>query len=254
MKETNTPEEQDGRRTGRAETGTPGAVLAESAVAASGSGSGPSETAASASGGPSETAAALLEAGRRIFARYGYEGASVRAITSDAGANLAAITYHFGSKRELYDRVVESVVEPLAVRVEAVVGGGGSVLERAESVVRTYFDHLATHPELPQLMMQQLTLGAEPSGAVVRPLRRVHGALTALVAEGQERGEVRAGPRPVLGIFLLSVPVHLAIVRPVLERFIGIDLQDAGTREVVTASAVQFVREGLRARPESSEG
>lgn len=204
--------------------------------------------------GTAETAAALLEAGRRIFARYGFEGASVRAITSDAGANLAAITYHFGSKQELYDRVVESVVAPLAVRVEGVVGGGGPVLDRAEAVVRTYFDHLARNPELPQLMMQQLTLGAEPSEAIARPLRRVHAALTALIAEGQEAGEVRAGPRPVLGIFLLSVPVHLAIVRPVLERFVGIDLQDAQTREMVTDSAVQFVREGLRARPEPSEG
>jgi AcrR family transcriptional regulator len=53
------------------------------------------------------TAAALLEAGRVLFAERGYEGASVRAITAHACANLGAITYHFGSKRDLYDRVVE---------------------------------------------------------------------------------------------------------------------------------------------------
>jgi AcrR family transcriptional regulator len=52
------------------------------------------------------TAETLVETARAVFARYGYDGASVRAITAEAGANLAAITYHFGSKRELYDRVV----------------------------------------------------------------------------------------------------------------------------------------------------
>lgn len=205
-------------------------------------------------GDTAETALALLDAGRRIFAREGYEGASVRAITSEAGANLAAITYHFGSKRELYDRVVDGVIGPLAGRVEAVVGAGGGVLDRAAAVVRTYFEHLADHPELPQLMMQELALGGEPSEVVARPLKRVHAALTSLVAEGQETGEVRAGPRLVLGVFILSVPVHLAILRPALQRHVGLDLLDPLTRARVTDSAVEFVREGLRARPDSVEG
>lgn len=200
-----------------------------------------------------DTARALLDAGRRLFARHGYEGASVRTLTTEAGSNLGAITYHFGSKRELYDRVVVDMVTPLAARVESVIGGGGGVLDRAGAVVRAYFDYLAEHPELPQLMMQQLAAGGEPSDTVTVPLKRVHAALTSLVAEGQARGEVRSGPRLVLGVFILSVPVHLAMLRLPLGRFAGLDLLDAKARERVVASAVEFVREGLRARPESRE-
>jgi AcrR family transcriptional regulator len=195
-----------------------------------------------------ETARALLDAGRRLFARHGYDGTSVRMLTAEAGANLGAITYHFGSKRELYDRVVESVVVPLAERVEAVVAGGGDVLSRTEAVVRAYFEYLAENPELPQLMMQELALGGEPAAVLAAPLKRVHGALTSLVGEGQERGEVRPGPRIVLGVFILSVPVHLAMLRLPLQRYVGLDLMDAQTRRRIADSAVEFVREGLSTR------
>jgi AcrR family transcriptional regulator len=199
------------------------------------------------------TAEALLEAGRQLFARDGYSGTSVRAITGAAGANLAAITYHFGSKRHLYELVVGSALLPLAARVEEIAGGGGAVLDRVGEVVRAYFGHLAEHPELPRLMLQELSLGSGPSVGLAEPLKRVHAALTGLVAEGQAKGEIREGPRLVLGVFILSVPVHLAILQEPLQRYVGVSLLDGPTRDAVTASAVEFVREGLRARAPGQE-
>jgi AcrR family transcriptional regulator len=47
------------------------------------------------------TALRLLDAAERIFAEEGIEAASVRAITQAAGANVAAVSYHFGSKQDL---------------------------------------------------------------------------------------------------------------------------------------------------------
>ncbi|HSG82026.1 MAG TPA: helix-turn-helix domain-containing protein, partial [Gemmatimonadota bacterium] len=55
---------------------------------------------------PTPTAEALLRAAHHLFARFGYDGTSVRAITREAGSNLGAVTYHFGSKEALYDSVL----------------------------------------------------------------------------------------------------------------------------------------------------
>src|SRR5688572_5333950 len=164
-----------------------------------------------------DTPALIITAARQLFAAHGYDGTSVRAITAAAGANLGAITYHFGSKRELYDRVVGGIVEPLALRVERAVGGDGDVLSRAGEVVTAYFEYLRSNPDLPQLMMQELVLSGVPPAAVAAPMRRVLGALTALIREGQERGEVRSGPARLLSVFILSVPVHLSMMRRALE-------------------------------------
>ncbi|MGH7782693.1 MAG: CerR family C-terminal domain-containing protein, partial [Candidatus Binatia bacterium] len=51
----------------------------------------------------------LLEAAGEIFAEYGYRGTTVRQICEKAGANIAAVNYHFGDKEGLYMAVLRSV-------------------------------------------------------------------------------------------------------------------------------------------------
>jgi len=60
-----------------------------------------------------DTRTQLLDAAERLFAEHGYRGTSVRAITDLAGANLAAVAYHFGSKAELLAAVARRVIEPI---------------------------------------------------------------------------------------------------------------------------------------------
>ncbi len=61
----------------------------------------------------SDTRTQLLDAAEHLFAEHGYRGTSVRAITESAGANLAAVGYHFGSKAELWAAVARRVIEPI---------------------------------------------------------------------------------------------------------------------------------------------
>jgi len=60
-----------------------------------------------------DTRTQLLDAAEYLFAERGYRGTSVRAITDRAGANLAAVAYHFGSKAELLAAVARRVIEPI---------------------------------------------------------------------------------------------------------------------------------------------
>lgn len=59
------------------------------------------------------TRQSLLQAAEKLFALHGVDGASVRAITQEAGANLAAVNYHFGSKEGLVQEMFRSRLEPL---------------------------------------------------------------------------------------------------------------------------------------------
>jgi AcrR family transcriptional regulator len=62
---------------------------------------------------PPDTRTRILDAAERLFAERGFRGTSVRAITDLAGANLAAVGYHFGSKAELLAAVARRVIEPI---------------------------------------------------------------------------------------------------------------------------------------------
>ncbi len=52
-----------------------------------------------------ETRKRLLDAACGVFAAKGFEDASIAEICEDAGANVAAVNYHFGSKDALYVEV-----------------------------------------------------------------------------------------------------------------------------------------------------
>lgn len=53
----------------------------------------------------SDTRARILDATERLFMAHGYDGTSMRQITGEAGVNLAAVNYHFGSKEALIQEV-----------------------------------------------------------------------------------------------------------------------------------------------------
>lgn len=78
----------------------------------------PSSLASSSSDRPEPAASettkqALLDAAERLIAQHGVDAASVRAITEAAGANLAAVSYHFGSKNGLVRSVFERRLVPI---------------------------------------------------------------------------------------------------------------------------------------------
>ena len=69
---------------------------------------------------PSPTRERLLDVAEQLLARRGLDAVSVRDITRAAGANLGAITYHFGTMRKLIVAVFERRMTPLSrQRLEA---------------------------------------------------------------------------------------------------------------------------------------
>ena len=60
-----------------------------------------------------DTKEKILDAAERLFAEAGFSGTSLRAITTRAGVNLAAVNYHFGSKDALVEAVFARRLVPM---------------------------------------------------------------------------------------------------------------------------------------------
>lgn len=190
-----------------------------------------------------DTRAALIAHARQAFASEGYTGASIRRITSEAGANLGAVTYYFGSKRQLYAEVLVSVLGPLRERVLAAATASGSGLDRVTGVVRAFFAHLAANPDQPGLMLQEIASGRIPPDPARDIIRSVFGTVAGLVRQGQADGTIRPGDPALLALSAVAQPVYLSLVRRLTSPVLDLALQDDPER--VVEHAVTFVRRGL---------
>ncbi len=66
----------------------------------------------------SSTKDRILESAEELFAQSGFDTVSVRDVTHKAGVNVAAVSYHFGSREGLIQAVLERAIRPvLAERV-----------------------------------------------------------------------------------------------------------------------------------------
>lgn len=65
------------------------------------------------SSGSFDTKTKILNAAEKLFGMNGFDGTSLRDITTEAEVNLAAVNYHFQSKESLIDAIIERRIEPL---------------------------------------------------------------------------------------------------------------------------------------------
>lgn len=204
-----------------------------------------------ASGRGEETRAALLAAGRKVFARRGFDGASVRDITREAGVNLGAVTYHFGSKSALYTAVLTQVLTPMVERVGRASSDPGPPLERISRVVEVFFEHVAANPDLPCLMLQEVAAGKKPPPELVALVQRNLGHVTAIIAAGWKDGSLRAGHPVLTALSVVSQPIYMTVMAPMLREVGGVDLTDPTTRAMAIDHVKAFVRRGLAAPQET---
>jgi len=144
-----------------------------------------------------DTRTRLLEAGLDHFGRVGFEGANIRAIAAAAGANIAAINYHFGGKRGLYLAVANHIVEgisaaigPIAAEIIAIAAkprlAPAEARAALEQFVRTAGRLLATSPRAERWARFILREQLDPTDAFEiiynSIMGRMHRTLTALVA------------------------------------------------------------------------
>src|SRR6266704_6991843 len=83
------------------------------------------------------TEARILDAATQVFFSAGYERATIRAVASAAGVDAGLVMHYFGSKQELFRRVID------AAPVSEVSAAPG---QAAEQILAPLADRLESEP------------------------------------------------------------------------------------------------------------
>jgi AcrR family transcriptional regulator len=207
---------------------------------------------------PQATRERLIAAAETLFAERGVTGASLRDITSRAGANLAAVNYHFGSKEGLLRAVLETRLGPVnARRLELL----DALEARTDLSVETLLDAFI-RPAVDPAM--------RPSESFIQLMARIHHADDPVTAEvlGDVFGPVAARYLTALAKLLPTLPRDLVFQR--MQFVIGAMIHSLFTKcehkcqiltppiqrlddEAYLAEFVAFCAAGLRHQPEPQD-
>ncbi len=193
----------------------------------------------------------ILLAAITCLGRAGVAGATVRAIAREAGVNIAAVSYYFGSKDALLETALERTLETAfdLSELDEAIERTGSVTAAAEAFVLDYLTNMQAYPQLAEAHLHgPLTGGELPVATSARIDRFVRGFAARVqpvlpgLAEGERLRLVAQLWSAVLfpgllpgffgsaGVDVADATQRAAYVRELIERFLGEQAGTAGSR------------------------
>lgn len=201
---------------------------------------------------PGSTRERILEAAAAVFGRRGYAAATVREICDAAGANLAAINYHFQGKEGLYRTVACELLAGAFARFPVTLEGQTD--DPPEKRLRTFVHAtlqrllapggLSGNDGKSQLVAREL---ADPSPVLdelveqfIRPTAQLLGGIVAALLGPT------ASPRDVFKcqLSIIAQCFHCAMARPIIIRLTGLPLTEP---EIIDELADHITRFSLAA-------
>lgn len=196
------------------------------------------------------TRAALLARATREFADRGFDGARVDEIATAAGINKRMIYAYFGDKDGLYRAVLDAcLAQGLELTREGVAPPGAGVRQRAEAIIRRFFEYLSDHPDFVRLLTWE-ALSHERRGRKILLSRLEVGLepLRAIVRLGVKEGTFRADLEPRL--VLLAVNALLLgffTQRHLVEALWKVELSAPAAREALLRQFLRILLDGIGA-------
>jgi AcrR family transcriptional regulator len=187
----------------------------------------------------------LLDAAGEVFARAGFRAATVREICERAGANIAAVNYHFGDKEKLYRAVLKETYRRAVEKYPADFGlhANATAEERLHAFVLSLLLRMFSDGPSAQhgkLMAREMM---EPTGAleaIVREdIRPMSSVLISIVGELLGPGAT-ARTKRYCAASVVSQAVFYKHCRPVVVKVFPEMKFDAGGLEELAAHITRF--------------
>ncbi|TFB56065.1 TetR/AcrR family transcriptional regulator [Cryobacterium tagatosivorans] len=117
---------------------------------------------------------ALLAAAASLFARSGFNGASIEDLGTAAGVSGPAVYRHFSGKQAVLAALLVGVSEDLVAGGRAVADRTPDAAEALRSLVRFHVDFALSNPDVIRVQDRDLDSLAEEDRHLVRALQRAY--------------------------------------------------------------------------------
>jgi AcrR family transcriptional regulator len=185
----------------------------------------------------------LIEAAGEEFAEKGFEVARIRTICERAGANVAAVNYHFGDKEQLYIQVVLEA-HRFGIEAEGAEGDhGGSPAEQLRDFIHHFLCQVLAisrpddwrHHVLVREMLHPTSASDVLIREAIRPkFKRLTQIMRRFCPDADDR-KIHA-----LSLSVIGQCLHYKMARACTERLIGLDALRALDLDYLTDHITSF--------------
>ncbi len=109
-----------------------------------------------------DTSALIARSALLRFAAQGYDATTLREIAGDARVDVALVAYRFGGKEGLWKAVVTQAAGHLQSALHA-IEAEVSPTQRLRDAMRAFLAYLLERPEVPRLLLRDVTIDSERS-------------------------------------------------------------------------------------------
>ncbi len=199
-----------------------------------------------------DTKSTLLDCAEQLFLVKGFEAVSVREITDAAGANVAAVNYHFTSKTQLYRACLKRRLAKIACRRVALIERfsnqerPSTLQDIISAFVRQSFEEMLLNPDggrLLQIIYREMSPAGVASDLVTNELiAPIHKALLSAIRKVRPQLPEKHISRCVSS--LSGQILHFIRFREVINTFVATG-SDTEYIDAVTQHITEFSLRGI---------
>lgn len=159
----------------------------------------------------------ILQVAEKLFAEKGYDGTSIRDISKEAKINIAMVSYYFGSKEKLLERLIYFRTSGLKMKLENLFKENLPPLEKIEKFIELYIERIDHNRDLYQILHFEISSNkrAMDLKAFTDIKKGNLESLTKIIEEGQSQNSFKKDINiPLLTPTILGTYFHFHSNKP----------------------------------------
>lgn len=166
----------------------------------------------------------IFEAAMELFAKKGYDGTSIEEITSVVGIAKGTLYYHFSSKEEIFNFLVNEGMKLLKNSIEIKTGKFNNSIDKLKAVILIQIKIIVKYENLITLVISQMWGKEERHLRCREYVYEYIKIIENIVKEGIENGEIFNGNPEAIASGIFGFTCSSLIYKLKTER--NIDIQE----------------------------
>ena len=140
----------------------------------------------------------IFETSMKLFAQKGYDATSIEEITATVGVAKGTLYYHFSSKEEIFNFLVDEGMKLLKNSIDIKIAKASNTIDKLRAIVLIQIKTISKYEDFMTIVLSQIW-GHEPRNLmckdkVIEYIKTVE----EIVKEGMQKGEIIEGDPEII--------------------------------------------------------